>query len=75
MSSKTVRSLQMPTFQSVSGTGAFDRAAVDSIRNSAPFEHLPSSVLSRHIKFRVVFYYNLPVDQPAGDSHSTDTKL
>ena len=58
-----------PTFQSVSGTEAFDKAAADSIRISAPFERLPSSVQSRSIKLRVVFYYNLPVDSPKGTSH------
>ena len=58
-----------PAFQSVSGTEVLDKAAVDSIRNSAPFGHLPASVQSRNIKLRVVFYYNLPVDQPKGESH------
>lgn len=58
-----------PTFQSVSGTEAFDKAAADSIRISAPFERLPSSVQSRSIKLRVVFYYNLSVDSPKGTSH------
>jgi outer membrane biosynthesis protein TonB len=64
-----------PTFQSVSGTEALDKAAVDSIRNSAPFEHLPSSVQSRNIRLRVVFYYNVPVDLPKGTSHPRKTKL
>lgn len=63
-----------PTFQSVSGTEAFDKAAVDSIRNSAPFEHLPSSVQSRNIKLKVVFYYNLPVDPPKGTSHPSKSQ-
>jgi outer membrane biosynthesis protein TonB len=63
-----------PTFQSVSGTEAFDKAVVDSIRNSAPFEHLPSSVQSRNIKLRVVFYYNLPVDLPKGTSHPSKSQ-
>ena len=53
-----------PKFESVSGTEAFDKAAADAIRNSAPFEHLPASLQSRNIKLKVVFYYNLPVDLP-----------
>jgi TonB family protein len=63
-----------PTFQSVSGTEALDKAAVDSIRNSVPFEHLPSGVLSRNIKLRVVFYYNLPVDPSKGTSHPSKSQ-
>ena len=31
-----------PKFESASGTEAFDKAAADSIRNTAPFEHLPA---------------------------------
>jgi TonB family protein len=58
-----------PKFESVSGTEAFDKAAADAIRNTAPFEHLPASLQSRKIKLKVVFYYNLPVDSPKGTSH------
>jgi len=64
-----------PTFQSVSGTEAFDKAAADSVRISAPFERLPSSVQSRSIKLRVVFYYNLPGDSPKGTSRPPKSQI
>ncbi len=63
-----------PKFDSVSGTEAFDKAAADAIRTSAPFEHLPASQQSRNITLKVVFYYNLPVDLPKGTSHPSKSQ-
>lgn len=55
-----------PKFRSVSGRDAFDEAAVESIRNSAPFGRLPAGLQSRNLALKVVFYYNLPIDSPKG---------
>ena len=62
-----------PKFESVSGTEAFDKAAADAIRTTAPFEHLPAGLQSRNIKLKVVFYYNLPVDLPKGNPSKNQT--
>jgi outer membrane biosynthesis protein TonB len=62
-----------PKFQSVSGREAFDKAAADSIRNSAPFDRLPAGLHSRNLALRIVFYYNVPVDSPKGTADHSKT--
>lgn len=49
---------------SSSGKQEFDRAAVAAIRNSIPFELLPSAFQGAFIDLQFKFFYNLPSDSP-----------
>jgi TonB family protein len=52
-----------PTVEVSSGTKSLDNAAVDAIRASTPFEHLPESFKGQNIELRLRFYYNIPMPQ------------
>jgi len=41
-----------------------DRAALEAVRASAPFEHLPDSFKGAELKLRVTFFYNLQPPLP-----------
>jgi TonB family protein len=48
-----------PTFEVSSGEEAMDRAAVEAIRSSAPFEQLPGTFRGLNIELRLAFVCNL----------------
>ena len=43
-----------------SGKESLDRAAISSIRDSNPFEPLPSAFSEPYIELRFTYYYNVP---------------
>lgn len=45
-----------------SGKDFLDQAATKGIRDSSPFDPLPSAFKGPHIALRVSFFYNLPID-------------
>jgi TonB family protein len=49
---------------SSSGKKEFDDASLNSIRNVAPFEHLPGKFSRPFIELRMTFYYNVDVPRP-----------
>jgi TonB family protein len=49
-----------PTIEISSGKKSLDRAALDAVRASAPFKHLPEAFRSPNIDLRLTFLYNLP---------------
>ena len=52
-----------PTVEVSSGTKSFDNVAINAIRASAPFEHLPESFKGPNIELRLHFYYNIPMPE------------
>jgi TonB family protein len=50
-----------PTVEVSSGTKSLDNAAVDAVRASTPFEHLPEPFKGPNIELRLNFYYNMPM--------------
>ena len=49
-----------PKVEMPSGVDVFDKAAVDAIRNSVPFDPLPQQFHGPYLKLRIIFLYNLP---------------
>ena len=49
-----------PTVELSSGKKSLDKAAVDAVRSSAPFKHLPEAFPGPNIELRLTFLYNLP---------------
>jgi outer membrane biosynthesis protein TonB len=45
-----------------SGKEPLDRAAISAIRSSNPFEPLPSAFPGPSIEIRIMFLYNLPIE-------------
>ena len=43
-----------------SGEKEFEYAALNTIRNMRPFEHLPSKFSQPFVELRMIFYYNTP---------------
>ena len=52
-----------PTLDRTSGKDPLDTAAMSSIRASSPFEPLPPQFHGPYIRIRLIFLYNLPLDQ------------
>jgi len=52
---------KMPTVEVSSGTKSLDDAAIEAVRASAPFEHLPDPFKGPNIEVRLNFYYNVPM--------------
>jgi TonB family protein len=51
-----------PAREMGSGKEPLDRAAVSAIRSSNPFEPLPSAFHGPYIEIRIMFLYNLPIE-------------
>jgi TonB family protein len=51
-----------PSREMGSGKEPLDRAAVSAIRSSNPFEPLPSAFHGPYIEIRIMFLYNLPIE-------------
>ena len=51
-----------PSREMGSGKEPLDRAAVSAIRSSNPFEPLPSAFHGPFIEIRIMFLYNLPIE-------------
>lgn len=51
-----------PSREMSSGKEPLDRAAVSAIRSSNPFEPLPSAFHGPFIEIRIMFLYNLPIE-------------
>ena len=51
------RLARKPTLEVSSGKKPVDDAAIDAIRFSAPFEHLPKSFKDPYIELRLTFFY------------------
>jgi TonB family protein len=51
---------QGPTLELSSEAKALDNAALDAVRTSTPFEHLPDAFKGPNIELRFSFSYNLP---------------
>jgi len=51
-----------PSNEMSSGKEPLDRAAISSIRSSNPFEPLPSAFHGPFIEVRIMFLYNLPIE-------------
>ena len=51
-----------PTIESSSGQDPLDQAAIAAVRASSPFEPLPVAFHGPHIRLRIIFLYNLPID-------------
>lgn len=50
-----------PMVEASSNNELLDKAAVNAIRLSAPFQHLPDAVRCPYIELRFIFLYNLPL--------------
>jgi len=50
-----------PMVEASSNKGLLDKAAVNAIRLSAPFQHLPEALRCPYIELRFTFLYNLPL--------------
>jgi len=55
---------QGPTTDVGSRYKDMDRAALEAVRASAPFEHLPEGFKSTELKLRVTFFYNVSPPLP-----------
>ena len=51
-----------PSREMGSGKEPLDRAAISAIRSSNPFEPLPSAFHGPYIEIRIMFLYNLPIE-------------
>jgi TonB family protein len=51
-----------PAREMGSGKEPLDRAAISAIRSSNPFEPLPSAFHGPYIEIRIMFLYNLPIE-------------
>src|SRR5580700_1742697 len=51
-----------PSREMTSGKEPLDRAAISAIRSSNPFEPLPSAFPGPYIEIRIMFLYNLPIE-------------
>jgi TonB family protein len=51
-----------PSREMGSGKEPLDRAAISAIRSSNPFEPLPSAFPGPYIEIRIMFLYNLPIE-------------
>lgn len=51
-----------PLNEMSSGKEPLDRAAISAIRSSNPFEPLPSAFHGPYIEIRIMFLYNLPIE-------------
>jgi TonB family protein len=51
-----------PSNDMSSGKEPLDRAAISSIRSSNPFEPLPSAFHGPYIEIRIIYLYNLPIE-------------
>ena len=49
-----------PMVEASSNKGLLDKAAVNAIRLSAPFQHLPEAFRGPYVELRFTFLYNLP---------------
>lgn len=54
-----------PQLEKISGNRVLDNAAVEAIRNSAPFEPLPHEFHGPHLKLRIIFFYNVKPEDAA----------
>lgn len=52
-----------PSNDMSSGKEPLDRAAISSIRSSNPFEPLPSAFHGPFIEIRIIYLYNLPIEE------------
>jgi TonB C terminal len=52
-----------PTLERTSGKDPLDNAAMGAIHASNPFEPLPSQFHGPYLKLRIIFLYNIPLDQ------------
>jgi hypothetical protein len=52
-----------PTLERTSGKEPLDNAAMGAIHASNPFEPLPKEFHGPYLKLRIIFLYNIPVDQ------------
>jgi hypothetical protein len=52
-----------PTLERTSGKEPLDNAAMGAIHASNPFEPLPPQFHGPYLKLRIIFLYNIPVDQ------------
>ncbi len=50
-----------PMVEASSNNELLDKAAVNAIRLSAPFQHLPEAFRGPYIELRFIFLYNLPL--------------
>jgi TonB family protein len=48
-----------PEIEAVSGHRELDKAALDAVRNSVPFDSLPQQFHGPYLKLRLVFFYNM----------------
>jgi len=51
-----------PKIEAGSGHGELDKAALDAIKSSIPFETLPEQFHGPYVKLRIVFFYNIKPD-------------
>ena len=53
--------IKEPMVEASSNKELLDKAAVNAIRLSAPFQHLPEAFRGPYIELRFIFVYNLPL--------------
>ena len=63
-----------PKVESASRTEEFNKAAVDAVRNAAPFERLPD-LAPQNIRLRITFYYNLPTEPKRHGTHQSKGQI